>query len=48
MKRRMMHCMIVLALMLPVTAEAKCELGDLRGRWDVYGFLDSLSVSKAP
>jgi hypothetical protein len=36
-----MHCMIVLALMLPVTAEAKCELGDLRGRWDVYGFLDS-------
>jgi hypothetical protein len=41
MKIRMMGCVIVIALMLPVTAEAKCESGDLRGRWDVYGFLDS-------
>jgi hypothetical protein len=38
---RMLGCVIVLALMLPVTAEARCESGDLRGRWDVYGFLDS-------
>jgi hypothetical protein len=41
MKIRMMGCVIVLALVLPVTAEARCESGDLRGRWDVYGFLDS-------
>jgi hypothetical protein len=41
MKLAILGCVLGLALALPVTAEAQCSQQDLRGRWDVYGFLDS-------
>jgi len=41
MKLHLVVCVIALVMILAVEAEAKCKQQDLRGRWDVYGFLDS-------